>query len=159
MESRHTRMASPIGTLEIRANKTHVTSVTLVREKGKAAAMAAGNDPLLRECVRQLQEYFSGTRETFELPLDPEGTPFQKLAWFALTCIERGKIASYGQVARAIGKERAMRAVGTACKKNPILLMIPCHRVIASDGKLGGFNAGLAVKQWLLKHEAAPAKQ
>ncbi|HRH93157.1 MAG TPA: methylated-DNA--[protein]-cysteine S-methyltransferase, partial [Candidatus Peribacteria bacterium] len=134
MKTKSTRMPSPIGTLEITATETHIRSVSLAR--GKAAGMAAVNDPLLGECVRQLKEYFDGKRENFELPLDPEGTPFQKLAWFALTCIERGKLASYGQVARAIGKEKAMRAVGTACKKNPILLMIPCHRVIAGNGRL-----------------------
>jgi methylated-DNA-[protein]-cysteine S-methyltransferase len=147
-------MSSPIGTLEISATSTHIKSVALVR--GKAAGMAATTDPLLRECIRQLKEYFAGERENFQLPLDPDGTPFQKLAWYALTCIERSKLASYGQVARAIGKDAAVRAVGTACGKNPLLLIVPCHRVIASDGRLGGFSSGLKVKQWLLRHEDAP---
>lgn len=147
-------MTSPIGTLEITATKTHVRSVYLTQ--AKASGAAAANDPLLRECMRQLQEYFTGTRKTFDIPLEPEGTLFQKTAWFALTCIERGKLASYGQVARAIGHAGAVRAVGTACGKNPLLLLVPCHRVIASDGRLGGFSSGLKVKKWLLKHEDAP---
>lgn len=154
MQTKSTRIPSPIGTLEITATKTHIRSVYLAR--GKAAGAAMANDPLLSECVRQLKEYFDGKREAFDLPLDPQGTPFQKLAWFALTCIERGKLASYGQVARAIGKDAAVRAVGTACGKNPLLLLVPCHRVIASDGRLGGFSSGLKVKKWLLKHEDAP---
>lgn len=156
MQTEHTRYASPIGTLDIAATESHVTSVTLVRGKPDTDRPS---QPLLRECVRQLQEYFDGERETFELPLDPDGTPFQKLAWYALTCIEQGKLASYGQVARAIGKESAMRAVGTACGRNPLLVLIPCHRVIGGDGRLGGFSAGLHVKKWLLNHEHAPAGQ
>lgn len=145
-----TRIASPLGTLEIAADKQHIRSIRLVRGNPEQGAPT----PLLRSCVQQLREYFAGTRTEFELPLSPEGTPFQKLAWYALTCIEHGTFASYGQVARAIGKESAVRAVGGACGSNPVLVVIPCHRVIASTGRLGGFSAGLSVKRWLLNHEA-----
>lgn len=150
-----TRWKSPVGTLQIEATDDHIRAIRLVRGNAQTSVQT----PLLQTCVRQLREYFAGKRTEFVLPLDPQGTYFQKLAWYALSCIEHGKLASYGQVARAIGKAAAVRAVGSACGENPLLVVIPCHRVIASTGRLGGFSAGLAVKRWLLAHEARASLQ
>lgn len=105
--------------------------------------------------VRQLREYFAGERRTFDLDLAPEGTPFQQRAWRALRRIPFGKTRSYQQQAAAIGNPKAMRAVGGANGRNPIAIVVPCHRVIGKDGSLTGFGGGLSCKQWLLDHEAA----
>lgn len=105
--------------------------------------------------ARQLREYFAGDRRTFDLDLAPTGTPFQQRAWRALRRIPFGRTRSYQQQAAAIGKPKAMRAVGGANGKNPIAIVVPCHRVIGKDGSLTGFGGGLSCKQWLLDHEAA----
>jgi methylated-DNA-[protein]-cysteine S-methyltransferase len=105
------------------------------------------------ECLRQLEDYFKGRRQKFDVPLVLEGTDFQKAVWRQLKKIPFGQTASYGDVARAIDRPRAYRAVGNANNKNPVPLIIPCHRVIGSDGKLVGFGGGIWRKQWLLDHE------
>ncbi|MDO5115469.1 MAG: methylated-DNA--[protein]-cysteine S-methyltransferase [Synergistaceae bacterium] len=110
--------------------------------------------PLLAEARRQLDEYFSGARRSFELPLAPQGTPFQLRCWEALRKIPYGTTASYGDIARAAGSPKGFRAVGMANNRNPIAIIIPCHRIIGSDGKLVGFGGGLDVKSFLLRHEA-----
>lgn len=110
--------------------------------------------PPLLEAARQLSEYFSGRRRKFELPLAPEGTDFQRRCWRALLDIPYGETASYGDVARAIGSPKAVRAVGGANHANPIAIIIPCHRVIGSNGSLTGFGGGLDVKSYLLALEA-----
>ena len=107
----------------------------------------------MTECLRQLEEYFKGRRQKFDVPLLLEGTDFQKAVWRQLKKIPYGQTASYGDVARAIGRPGAFRAVGNANNKNPIPLIIPCHRVIGSDGKLVGFGGGIWRKEWLLDHE------
>ncbi len=107
-------------------------------------------------CMRQLDEYFKGRRKKFSVPLVLIGTDFQKAVWRQLKKIPFGQTASYGDVARAIGRPRAFRAVGNANNKNPIPLIIPCHRVIGSDGKLVGFGGGIWRKRWLLDHEKGP---
>ena len=107
----------------------------------------------MAECLRQLTEYFKGRRQKFSIPLLLEGTDFQKAVWRQLQKIPFGQTASYGDVARAVGSPRAFRAVGNANNKNPIPLIIPCHRVIGSDGKLVGFGGGIWRKHWLLEHE------
>jgi methylated-DNA-[protein]-cysteine S-methyltransferase len=107
----------------------------------------------VKEGIRQLDEYFRGARKRFSLKLLPQGTPFQKLVWQQLKRIPYGKVVSYGDVARAIGRPHAYRAVGNANNKNPIGIIIPCHRVIGSDGKLVGYGSGIWRKEWLLKHE------
>ena len=109
----------------------------------------------MTECLRQLEEYFKGRRQKFDVPLLLEGTDFQKAVWRQLKKIPYGQTASYGDVARAIGRPRAFRAVGNANNKNPVPLIIPCHRVIGSDGKLVGFGGGIWCKQWLLDHESS----
>jgi len=109
--------------------------------------------PLLKRAAVQLAEYFSGNRRRFDLPLDARGTAFQKLVWRALEDIPYGATRSYGDIARAVGKPAACRAVGQANNKNPIAIIIPCHRVIGADGGLTGYGGGLGVKQFLLELE------
>ena len=107
----------------------------------------------MTECLQQLEEYFKGRLQNFNVPVLLEGTDFQKAVWRQLQKIPFGQTASYGDVARAIDRPKAYRAVGNANHKNPVPLIIPCHRVIGSDGKLVGFGGGLWRKQWLLDHE------
>ena len=109
--------------------------------------------PLLAEGRRQLEEYFSGERKVFGLPLDPAGTEFQKRVWAALEDIPWGETRTYGQIAAAIGKPRACRAVGMANHCNPIPILIPCHRVVGADGSLVGYGGGLELKRTLLTLE------
>lgn len=106
--------------------------------------------PLLAQTQRQLQEYFAGERREFTLPLAPEGTPFQRAVWEALLTIPYGETASYGEIAKRIGSERAARAVGMANNRNPIPIIIPCHRVIGVSGALTGYAGGLLLKEKLL---------
>lgn len=109
--------------------------------------------PVLTESCRQLDEYFAGKRKEFTVPLRAEGTEFQRRVWAALRKIPYGKTCSYGQIARQIGSPRAARAVGMGCNRNPLLLFIPCHRVVGSKGALTGFACGLPVKAELLMME------
>lgn len=120
---------------------------------GPAAADA--DRPLLRAAARQLDAYFAGERDTFELALDLDGTDFQRAVWRALAAIACGTTTSYGALAAAIGRPGAARAVGAAVAANPVPIVLPCHRVLRSDGRLGGFAAGPAAKRWLLEHEGA----
>jgi methylated-DNA-[protein]-cysteine S-methyltransferase len=141
---------SPIGPLEVSGTSQGIVSVTFVKRK-------LPNDRTLPECVKkgiqQLDEYFKGARKSFSLKLIPQGTPFQKLVWRRLKRIPYGKLVSYGDVARAISNPQAYRAVGNANNKNPIAIIIPCHRVVGSDGKLVGYGSGIWRKEWLLNHE------
>lgn len=109
--------------------------------------------PVLEETERQLGEYFEGKRMDFSLPLDAMGTAFQKEVWGALGGIPFGEVRSYAQIAKEIGRPKAVRAVGAANGRNPISIVVPCHRVIGSDGRLTGFAGGIGVKEFLLKHE------
>lgn len=111
--------------------------------------------PVLQKAVTQLEEYFAGARSEFDLPFDLEGTAFQKQVWKALTTIPYGKTKSYQDIARKINNGKACRAVGSANGKNPLCIVIPCHRVIASDGSLGGYSAGLKLKEKLMQLEGA----
>ena len=103
----------------------------------------------------QLREYFEGLRDSFQLELEPEGTEFERSVWKELLEIPNGKTCSYGDIARGIGDAKASQAVGRANGKNPIAIVIPCHRVIGADKKLTGYAGGLERKEWLLKHEGA----
>jgi len=109
--------------------------------------------PLLGEAQRQLTEYFARKRRTFDLPLAPVGTPFQRAVWQALTEIPYGQTRTYGDIARQIGRPKACRAVGMANHNNPISIMIPCHRVIGANGALTGYGGGLNIKKFLLELE------
>lgn len=113
---------------------------------------------VLEDAVYQLNEYFEGTRETFDMDLNPQGTDFQKKVWKALLEIPYGKTHSYMQLSKILGDPKAIRAVAGANGKNPLWIVVPCHRVIGSDGSLTGYASGLHRKKWLLEHES-PAKQ
>lgn len=130
-------------------------STTILAEQAQPISDDQKLHPVLVEAIKQLQEYFAKTRTTFSLPLAPQGTEFQKKVWQALTTIPLGTTWSYGDLAKAVGDANAQRAVGSANGKNPIVLVIPCHRVIAADRTLGGYTGGLPTKRWLLDHEAA----
>lgn len=121
----------------------------------------AKRTPILTAAQTQLREFFAGERVVFELPLAPQGTAFQRLVWQQLLAIPFGTTATYGDVARAIGRPAASRAVGAANGRNPIAIIIPCHRVIGADGTLTGYGGGMPTKKWLLAHERriAPAPQ
>lgn len=115
----------------------------------------------LRAAARELDEYFAGTRQQFDVPLHPSGTPFQLEVWGALLTIPYGETTSYADIARRIRRPRAVRAVGAANGANPLAIIVPCHRVIGSHGDLVGYGGGLAAKRWLLAHERrhAPVPQ
>lgn len=144
-------MPSPLGVLRLYADGDALAGVYLPDRSAPPAPH--GDSPVLRAAVQQLGEYFAGTRRVFDLPLAPRGTAFQKTVWRALVTIPYGETWSYGALARAIGRPAASRAVGAANGKNPIAIIVPCHRVIAASGQLTGYAGGLAAKQWLLDHE------
>ena len=141
---------SPIGILEITGTDQAITNVRFVDKKVDPEPSI----PLpLKDCCRQLYEYFVGDRKEFALKLRIIGTPFQKKVWNQLLKIPFGETVSYKDIAAAIENEKAVRAVGGANGKNNIAIIIPCHRVIAHDGTLGGYGGGLDKKEWLLDHE------
>jgi len=147
---------SPIGTLLIAGDDESVHLIAFAKN-GKPQRPEAGwtesSTGALAETVRQLREYFAGKRADFDLPLAPEGTSFQREVWRKLQEIPYGETISYGELAKRVGNPKASRAVGSANGKNPIPIVIPCHRVIAGNGTLGGFGGGLTVKQQLLALE------
>jgi methylated-DNA-[protein]-cysteine S-methyltransferase len=141
---------SEIGPLEVVGNQKGILTITFVEDDFEADRnLPAG----MTECLRQLDEYFKGKRQKFSVPLHLEGTDFQKAVWRQLQKVPFGQTASYGDVARAVGSPKAFRAVGNANNKNPIPLIVPCHRVIGSDGQMVGFGSGIWRKEWLLDHE------
>ena len=150
---------TPIGPLTVVASPAGVRAVLWPDEREgrvvlpSAAVPDAGADEVLASAVRQLAEYFAGTRREFDLPLDPTGTDFQQDAWSVLRTIPYGRTMSYGEQARALGDARKARAVGAANGRNPISVIVPCHRVVGSNGSLTGFAGGLSSKEWLLAHE------
>ncbi|OGD18830.1 MAG: cysteine methyltransferase [Candidatus Aminicenantes bacterium RBG_13_59_9] len=141
---------SPIGTIEILANEEGVTALNFV--SGEPAAFPRQH-PILRAAVVEVDEYFRGKRSEFSVPLILRGTDFQIDIWRRLVRIPYGQTATYSDLARAVGRPRAMRAVGQANHRNPISIVIPCHRVVGSDGRLVGYGGGLWRKGWLLEHE------
>ena len=147
---------SPIGTVLIAGDAEAIRRIAFpkngkpVRPEPAWAHSARGP---IGEALRQLRDYFAGRRTEFDLPLAPEGTPFQRAVWRQLQDIPYGETISYGELARRVGNPKASRAVGSANGANPIPIVIPCHRVIAAGGKLGGFGGGLPVKQALLDLE------
>ncbi|WP_110687649.1 methylated-DNA--[protein]-cysteine S-methyltransferase [Salinicola aestuarinus] len=137
------------GALEIRADTTGITRIDFVSQRQSAARPSK----LTQECARQLQAYFAGELERFELALSPQGTDFQQRVWQALAAIPWGETKSYRELAVAIEHPTASRAVGMANARNPLPIIVPCHRVIGTDGTLTGYAGGLARKRWLLEHE------
>jgi len=141
-----------IGKIGIAEDGTFITNVYFEDEKGAKDANLI-ETPLLKEAANQINEYFNGDRKNFELPISPSGTEFQKSVWKALQEIPYGETRSYKEIAIAVGNEKACRAVGMANNKNPISIIIPCHRVIGTNGKLVGYAGGLKVKDYLLNME------
>ena len=141
---------SPIGILEIELKNDTIQRFRVVESCSKIPERTG----YFAEVAKQLDEYFAGKRTKFELNISPRGTEFQKKVWAELLKIPYGKAKSYQEIAEAVGKPNAQRAVGSACNKNPILLIIPCHRVVSKSGKLTGFACGIDRKEQLLKLEA-----
>lgn len=141
---------TPIGTLEIAGNAAGIISIDFVENRRKIDREIHQD---LQNCITQLDEYFNGKRREFSVVYQLHGTDFQKKVWQQLTRIPFGETASYREIAIAIGNQKAVRAVGNANKNNKIPIIIPCHRIIGSNGKLTGYAGGLWRKQWLLEHE------
>lgn len=150
---------TPIGPLLLVADAQGLVEIGLPRRGvAQSAPENAGHAPAkLRAASRQFDDYFSGKRLAFELPLHPHGTPFQLEVWGALLVIPYGETVSYAQIAQRIGRPAAVRAVGAANGANPLSIVVPCHRVIGSHGDLTGYGGGLPAKRWLLAHERAHA--
>lgn len=150
-------MQSPVGRLTLVADKTGLTGVLFETSRHPhselAAAQKVKKHPVLDKAEKQLREYFAGKRKQFDVPLSPTGTAFQKKVWKGLTQIPFGETLSYGGLARKIKSPTAARAVGMANGRNPIAIIVPCHRVIGENGRLVGFGGGLGVKARLLKLE------
>ena len=150
-------MSSPVGQLKLVANEQALVAILWDNENPKRVRLAELTEdvshPILLNTQKQLIEYFSGQRKIFDIPLDFEGTDFQKQVWAALLSIPYGEIRSYKQIAQQLGNEKAVRAVGAANGKNPISIIAPCHRVIGTGGALVGFAGGLDKKEILLRLE------
>ena len=143
---------SPVGTVKISGSNDGIQSVVFIDED----LMTSINIPnSLKSCLIQLEEYFTGTRKDFNLKLNPNGTDFQNRVWNELKKIPYGKTRSYMEQTKQLGDIKAIRAVASANGKNPISIIIPCHRVIGSDGSLTGYAGGIWRKKWLLEHENA----
>ena len=144
---------SPLGPLQLASDGRHLTAINF---PGKHAAVEDSSpDRVLHAAHTQLDEYFSGHRRHFDLPLAARGTPFQESVWQALAAIPWGEVRSYRDIACAIGKPKAVRAVGAANGRNPLPIVVPCHRVIGADGSLTGFGGGLPLKVQLLTLEGS----
>jgi len=148
-------LKTPVGTLEIKGDENGLASVHFLDSEEKTSTIIPN---VLQPTMDQLKEYFEGTRTHFDLKLNPEGTSFQKKVWQQLEKIPYAKTASYQEIANRLGNPKVIRAAASANGKNPIAIIIPCHRVIGSDGSLTGYAGGLHRKKWLLDHEC-PVKQ
>jgi methylated-DNA-[protein]-cysteine S-methyltransferase len=157
-------MPSPVGELTLVADDAGLTGVYFEQHRHgrragpgwrQAATWPGPAATVLAEARRQLDEYLAGRRDRFALPLAPRGTPFQQRVWAALLDIAPGETISYGELARRVGSPAAVRAVGGANARNPLSIVVPCHRVVGADGALTGFGGGVERKRWLLAHERA----
>lgn len=148
---------SPIGNLTLTCNKTHLLALHIGDNSTSGAAKTLGREedhPVFRQCAHWLNRYFSGEQpKPEELPLKPEGSPFQKQVWQFLLEIPWGETRTYGDLARNFPGKMSAQAVGQAVGRNPVAIIIPCHRVLGAGGRLTGFSAGLEMKRWLLRHE------
>jgi methylated-DNA-[protein]-cysteine S-methyltransferase len=144
-------LQTEVGWIRASGTESAITAVEFLEAEPKQRRPVANE--CVRECIRQLEEYFRGKRADFELPLAWSGTPFQEGVWKALCEIPFGTTVSYAEIARRTGNARAVRAVGNANSKNRIAVVVPCHRVIASDGRPAGYAGGVWRKEWLLEHE------
>ena len=145
---------SPLGILKLAAADELLTELSFLKAGATASAGSVVMMPVLRQCIQQLDDYFAGKFFSFKIPMQQNGTAFQQKVWRALEDIPPGKTISYLQLSKNLGDTKAIRAVGTANGKNNIAIIVPCHRVIGSNGKLVGYSGELWRKQWLLEHEA-----
>ena len=156
-ERSYVAMKSPVGTLTLVATKVGLSELWFDKPAATDVRRAIGRpspkNPVLVDSARQLREYFAGKRTRFEIPLDLAGTDFQRRAWLALLEIPFGETRTYADHASRIGRPRAVRAVGAANGRNPIAIVVPCHRLVGADGSLTGFGGGLRAKAWLLALE------
>ena len=155
------RIDSPIGRIEVTSDGSSITSLSI--EKGGSLPLDGipeNVDAVLERAVEQLREYFAGTRRDFDLPVSLAGTEFQKSVWAELAGLPFGGVVSYGEIGSATGRATAGRAVGGAVGANPIPIIVPCHRVLASDGRITGYSGGngIPTKVWLLDHEGIAHK-
>ena len=141
---------TPLGGMELISDGTALVRACFVEQTNREAS---GTDEIEQLAARQLGEYLDGQRTEFTVQLKPSGTPFQRMVWEQLEHIPYGQTISYGEVAAAIGKPQAARAVGMACGRNPIWIFLPCHRVVGRNGELTGYAGGLMRKRWLLDWE------
>ena len=155
MNQQKTILSTPLGNALLEGDENGISNFRLIEN----ADVTTPIPECLRDAVCQINEYFEGKRRFFELPLNPEGTPFQVTVWKALQEIPYGTTVSYAHLSRTLGNLKAIRAVAAANGRNPIWIIIPCHRVIGSDGSLTGYAGGLKVKQWLLEHEQPGTQQ
>lgn len=151
-----TTVDTPLGPVLLARTEAGLAGAWFEGQKAHPGALAAPEseaDPLLREAARQLADYFAGQRSAFDVPLDLRGTEFQRKVWRTLLRIAAGRTSSYADIARRIGSPRALRAVGAAVGRNPVSVIVPCHRVVGSDGSLTGYAGGLERKRALLRLE------
>jgi methylated-DNA-[protein]-cysteine S-methyltransferase len=146
----YTYLKTPVGCLKLSSNAIALTAVSFCEEQGEESIQLPD---ILIQTTQQLIEYFNGTRSTFKLNLAPNGTEFQKNVWEFVKKVPFGETATYLEIARLTGSANNTRAVGLANGKNPIPIIIPCHRIIGSNGRLTGYAGGIKRKSWLLQHE------
>lgn len=148
---------SPIGTIEVKGNSKEIHSIYFIEEDISTTLEVTSGE--IKKCVQQLDEYFLGNRKEFELNLSPSGTEFQGKVWTELLKVPFGKTRSYLEQSKKLGDVKAIRAVASANGKNPISIIIPCHRIVGSDGSLTGYAGGVWRKKWLLEHESGNKQQ
>lgn len=158
MKTYFTQIQSPIGELLLTSDGRALTRIYMQQQKHADASQPdwQRDDSLFADVRDQFDGYFAGQRQNFELPMAPAGTEFQRSVWRALCEIPYGQTVSYGELAQRLGKPKASRAVGMANGRNPISIIVPCHRVIGADGSLTGYGGGIERKRWLLAHEGCP---
>lgn len=153
------RLPSPVGTLTLVASDAGLVAILWENDTPTRVrideAVEDGDHLILAATATQLDDYFAGTSTAFDLPLAPRGTDFQRAVWHQLSAIPHGETRTYADLARALGQPTATRAVGAANGRNPLSIVVPCHRVVGSNGTLTGFAGGIEAKRWLLAHEGA----
>lgn len=154
MEQAHIK--TPLGVTLIEGDENGIAKIWVLNDDVPVSNLIPD---VLQNAVKQMEEYFEGKRNTFDFPLNPQGTDFQKKVWKALLEIPFGKTTSYQELSIQLGDVKAIRAVASANGKNPLWIVVPCHRVIGSDGSLTGYAGGLWRKKWLLEHETPPIQQ
>lgn len=144
---------SPLGIMEITGTEEAIYDISFTDKKTQTHPFQENIPTVLKTCYDELDDYFKGERRTFSVPYVYEGTEFQEAVWHALTTVSYGETASYLDIARAVNREKAVRAVGGTNGKNKLSIIVPCHRIIGANGKLTGYASGLWRKKWLLAHE------